>query len=298
MHLVDCVLESLDVDYAQADAIGKLAGNPWLTEGTRAYILKHISAIDSDTYRQQAILSLPQKPIDSCGYLGVTHQADGSGARITKVWPDSAAAKAGLEVGMTIVKFDGRPVRNQNELNTLIMERVPGAKVKIALKDGREIDVTLGMRPGARKAEAEARTEPAPGGTASPAEVDAFIRKLREGFSDDRWKRLESATGTRWLPVDRVGDVVALWSFDDDRLRAFRLCLKSVTNRRCSTEVLRRILGTFSHDDSRLEVVRAFASTLTDPHNGHVLEDAMTFGSGKEAVRTVLAEAARARREE
>jgi serine protease Do len=73
--------------------------------------------------------------------------ADVQGAIVTNVDKGSAAAKAGVERGDVILKFDGRDVKDPNSLKNRIAEQQPGTKATLTvLRDGhaQELNATLG----------------------------------------------------------------------------------------------------------------------------------------------------------
>lgn len=93
------------------------------------------------------------------GYLGVTVQemtqslADAFGLKtlagtlVSAVDPGGPAAKAGLEPGDVILKFDGKDVTHSADLPVRVANLPPGASVKLeVLRKGatKELDVTLG----------------------------------------------------------------------------------------------------------------------------------------------------------
>lgn len=70
-----------------------------------------------------------------------------SGAIVTKVEPDTAAAKAGLEAGDVIVAVDDRRVRSAADLRNRIGLKRPGARVSLTIiRDGdrQEVSARLG----------------------------------------------------------------------------------------------------------------------------------------------------------
>lgn len=90
-------------------------------------------------------------------FLGVstreeTKLAEG-GARVVRVYPDTPAAKAGLEEGDVIVAFDGKPVRGPAMLTEKIHAAKPGDRVSLeVVRDGsrRSLSAELGERKGMR----------------------------------------------------------------------------------------------------------------------------------------------------
>jgi serine protease Do len=90
------------------------------------------------------------------GYLGVTinevtpEKAKGlgltvnEGAFVNDVQPDSPAEKAGLQSGDVIVSFDGKPVRDQHELTSLVAETPVGKSAEVKfIRDGKAKTATV-----------------------------------------------------------------------------------------------------------------------------------------------------------
>ncbi|MGN0930681.1 MAG: S1C family serine protease [Thermoguttaceae bacterium] len=89
-----------------------------------------------------------RKLVDSNGawrpsYLGVSFENDGglwsaksNGAKVNKVIPNSPAAYAGLKDGDRIVKFDGRPVKNDYDLARMIALSRPDQKGEMEIQRG------------------------------------------------------------------------------------------------------------------------------------------------------------------
>ncbi|HVP30840.1 MAG TPA: DegQ family serine endoprotease [Myxococcota bacterium] len=89
------------------------------------------------------------------------HVGDKGGALVSKVDPKGPAAKAGLQRGDVIVEFDGKPVKQMDELPRLVAGTEIGKTCKVvALRDGEQktFEVKVGELP-----EAAAETEPAKG---------------------------------------------------------------------------------------------------------------------------------------
>jgi serine protease Do len=69
------------------------------------------------------------------------------GALVSSLQKDSAAAKAGLEPGDVILKFDGKPIGRSSELPPLVAAVKPGSKVAIEVwREGKakELTATVG----------------------------------------------------------------------------------------------------------------------------------------------------------
>jgi serine protease Do len=82
-------------------------------------------------YLGVAIQDLTEEMADSLGIKGT------KGAIVPKVEKDTAADKAGIRQNDIIVEFDGKPVENSKELQSMVAALKPGTKVKIiVLRDG------------------------------------------------------------------------------------------------------------------------------------------------------------------
>jgi len=70
--------------------------------------------------------------------------ADAKGALVAAVTPDGPAAKAGIEVGDVIVRFNGKLVGTVRQLPRLVAETEIGAEVPVVVnRRGEEIEMTL-----------------------------------------------------------------------------------------------------------------------------------------------------------
>jgi S1-C subfamily serine protease len=88
-------------------------------------------------------------------FLGVSARTDadgqngevGTGARIERVEPGSAAEEAGLQVGDVVTAVGDRPVTTSTELTAAVRSQAPGEEVTLTVRRGgqsRSIAVTLG----------------------------------------------------------------------------------------------------------------------------------------------------------
>jgi S1-C subfamily serine protease len=71
----------------------------------------------------------------------------GTGAEIVSIEPDSAAAKAGLQVGDVVTAVGDRPVTTSAELTAAVRSQDPGEKVQLTVRrdqQTRTAEVTLG----------------------------------------------------------------------------------------------------------------------------------------------------------
>ena len=84
------------------------------------------------------------------GFLGVTGSLGEERCLLSLVMPDSAAAKAGMQVGDIIVKFDGRDVEDFPALARAVRLTPPEQAVPVKIERGGQImslNVTLQRRP-------------------------------------------------------------------------------------------------------------------------------------------------------
>jgi serine protease Do len=72
------------------------------------------------------------------------------GAVVTRVFEDTAAAKAGVKADDIVVELEGEPIATANELMNRIALRQPGSKVEVVvLREGKRktLSITLDKRP-------------------------------------------------------------------------------------------------------------------------------------------------------
>lgn len=106
------------------------------------------AGIDEDPI-SVGVLSVPSRNLDDSqkGFAGVglDETADQKGVAVRSVVPDGPGAKAGLEVGDTILSIDGEKVNHPRELMKAIAAKGPGDVVKFGVKgsDGSEADTTV-----------------------------------------------------------------------------------------------------------------------------------------------------------
>jgi len=82
-------------------------------------------------------------------YIGVQGDPDADNATVAHVYPGTPAAKAGIESGDVIQRFDGQAVENFPKLAEFVRNKKHGDRVKIqVLRDGRTVtlDVVIGDR--------------------------------------------------------------------------------------------------------------------------------------------------------
>ncbi len=102
-------------------------------------------AIPIDTAKQIADKLVADEPITRpiLGVTGTDPAMGSSGALITGVVPDSAADRAGFEVGDLVVEAGGRPVTSFTDLAVVIGAHQPGDEVAFDLiRGGRPVEIT------------------------------------------------------------------------------------------------------------------------------------------------------------
>jgi serine protease Do len=108
------------------------------------------------------------------------------GALVTNVDPDGPAAKAGVEAGDVVLRFDGRPIDSQSDLPRIVGGTRPGSKVTMTVwRKGGQRDLQVTVIEMAQEQQTARRGEPSPR-SAGPANAlgltvsDLPAEKLKE----------------------------------------------------------------------------------------------------------------------
>ena len=132
-----------------------------------------------------------------------------SGALVSAVEPDSPAAKAGMEQGDVILRFDGQPVDDASELPRLVAATRPGSRVQLEIhRDGRTRELTLEVGEWRDAAKSVRSSAPKPAMNrlglvlAEPSVAQRHEREIAHGLIVER---VEGAAARSEL---RRGDVV------------------------------------------------------------------------------------------
>jgi serine protease Do len=158
------------------------------------------------------------------GYLGIGIQDvnpdyaaalgldNAEGGLVAQVQPDSAAAKAGLELEDVITAVNGRGVKNANELRNNIAACAPGSTVTLTvLRDGKTITIkaTLGKNPN----DETPATAPAAKEESKPRPIVA-LEKLGLSVQDltaEAAEQLGYKEGVKGMLISSVEEDSAAW---------------------------------------------------------------------------------------
>jgi len=131
---------------------------------------------------------------------------------LSAVYPDTPAAKAGLQAGDVLTQINGQPITESDALVRDIGTHHPGEKVRIAyLRGGKpgEATVTLAERPAEDDLRAQRFNSPSEGGDTSEGRLGIGVRPTGKGEQAG----LVVTTVERGAPADgllKVGDVILL----------------------------------------------------------------------------------------
>lgn len=183
-----------------------------------------------NVYRQ-----IREKGQVSRGWLGVLiqdvttelaesfHMAKPNGALVSKVLPDSPAAKAGIEAGDVITKFNGRPIATSSDLPPLVGTTEVDQKVDVeVIREGkaRSVVIRIGQLPPEEDAPVAARDEPDAKGT----RIDRLNVTVRELSAAERKEIELSGPGVLVERVNagaardaglRAGDIIVQINFGE-----------------------------------------------------------------------------------
>jgi len=147
------------------------------------------------------IRPIPREAIDEFGLKSR------DGALVGAVSSGGAAAKAGIEPGDVIVGYNGKPVKNSNELVSMVTATKPGTSVPVrVIRDGRERTINVVVDELDLEAEGnnqQSRARGGRGGGPEPETTAGFGLTLNNITPDiARQLRLESARGAVVVDVD------------------------------------------------------------------------------------------------
>jgi serine protease Do len=147
------------------------------------------------------IRPIPRESIDEFGLK------NRDGALVGAVSPGGAADRAGIEPGDVIIGYNGKPVKNSNELVSAVTATKPGTSVPVrVMRDGREqtISVTVDELDLEAEGNQQSRGRGGRGGGAPEPETTAGFGLTLNNITPDiaRQLRLESARGAVVVDVE------------------------------------------------------------------------------------------------
>jgi serine protease Do len=129
--------------------------------------------------------------------------AKAQGALVTNVDPDGPAAKAGVEAGDVVLRFDGKPIDSQSDLPRIVGGTRPGNRVPISVwRKGAQRDLQVTVAEMVQEQQAARRGEPTPR-SATPANA------LGLTVSDVPTERLKELTLKGAVQVEAVEGAAA-----------------------------------------------------------------------------------------
>lgn len=144
------------------NAAGEVIGINTAVASPRSQDAQNIGFAIAINQAKAEIEMLKQGTTAKIAYLGVstvavtpaiqreTGIAVDSGAYVSDVGSDTPAGQAGILVGDVITAIDGKPVRSQQDVASMVRAHQPGDEITVTVnRDGKEqtFDVTLGERP-------------------------------------------------------------------------------------------------------------------------------------------------------
>jgi len=145
---------------------------------TRRELLARLDArIDAEATRAHLEARLILDQVMPLPYLGIDAEPDRGGMRVTKIFPMTGAASAGVRVGDVIIAAAGEATPDAAALGSAIRLRSVGARLPLRiLRDGKETEITaeLSRRPEEDEDEEEqfAGLAPAAPGAPLPLKLD------------------------------------------------------------------------------------------------------------------------------
>jgi serine protease Do len=138
-------------------------------------------------------------PLDALEQLGLKER---SGALVSSVNSGGPASKAGVEPGDVIIEFNGKPVRNRDELVGMVTRTKPGSTVPIKVlrdKVEKRLDVTVDEL----NLEAETARSAAPNADPDEQAGEGFGMTMT-ALSPDIARRLQLPAGTQGVVITEV----------------------------------------------------------------------------------------------
>src|SRR5204863_7165689 len=93
-----------------------------------------------------------------------------NGAVVMSVSPGSAAARAGLEPGDVVISYNGKPIKNRDELVSMVVATRPGMTVPVRIVRDK-LEKTVNVTVDELNLEAETQPSKADNGNGAPQET-------------------------------------------------------------------------------------------------------------------------------
>ena len=110
------------------------------------------------------------------------------GALVSKVLPDSPAAKAGIAAGDVITRFNGKDIATSSDLPPMVGTTTVGQKIEVdVIRDGskRSMVITIGQLPDTEEVASDDEEPKAPAGSSQIARLKIEVRELSQAERDE-----------------------------------------------------------------------------------------------------------------
>jgi hypothetical protein len=166
--------------------------------------------IDAEASRAHLEARLILDDVMPLPYLGIDAEPEGEGMKVTKVFPGTDAAAAGLRTGDVILSAAGEATPSAAALGSAIRSRAVGARVAFrVVRDGKqsEVTATLGRRPEEHEDEEEQFPGLAPAAPAPPLPLHLDLAADRVGETPALLEAVLAGHGRpgRWIVVEEAG---------------------------------------------------------------------------------------------
>src|SRR5919106_1515453 len=142
-------------------------------------------------------------PADAVDEFGLK---DRNGAVVLNIVPGGAAAKAGLEPGDVIISYNGKPIRNRDELVGMVTATKPGTTVPVRIvSDRQERTISITVEELDLEAESNSlRSDNGSGNNTAPEETTSGFGLTLGNITPDVQQRLRLDRGTEGAVVTDV----------------------------------------------------------------------------------------------
>jgi serine protease Do len=142
-------------------------------------------------------------PMDAVDEFGLK---DRNGAVVLNIVPGGAAAKAGLEPGDVIISYNGKPIRNRDELVGMVTATKPGTTVPLRIvRDRQERTISITVEELDLEAESTSlRSDSRGGNNNAPEETTAGFGLTLGNITAEMQQRLRLDRGTEGAVVTDV----------------------------------------------------------------------------------------------